>query len=79
MFNPKIEIKSVDEKDGSLFTEIYVNGHKLEGVRRFKLEREVGDSIPTLTVDLNALQLSVDHRCLLRASGVGNIEDIKFS
>lgn len=78
MFNPKIEIKSVDEKDGSIFTEIYVNGHKLEGVRRFKLEREVGDSIPTLTVDLNALRLSVDNRCLIRAFGVGDIEDIKF-
>lgn len=77
MANPKIEIKSITEGNGSIFTEIFIDGHKLRGVRSFKLERGVGDSIPTLTVDLNALNVSVDTDVLLYASGFGEME-IKF-
>ena len=77
MINPKIEIKTVNGENGSMFTEIYVDGHKLNGVRRFKLEQEVGNNIPILTVDLNALNVSTDTQVLLFQEGFGEIE-IKF-
>lgn len=73
MSNPRIEIKQVDGEQG-IFTEIYVDGHKLKGVRRFKLKQEVGNSIPVLTVDLNALNLSTDVRAVLMQEGYGEIE-----
>lgn len=67
MKNPKIEIKS----DGA-FTEIFVNGNKLDGVRSYTLSQEAGE-LPILTVDLNAFNLSVDAKALLMQKGVGNI------
>lgn len=66
--NQKIEIKT----DGA-FSDIYVDGHKLNGVRSFKLEHGVGNQFPVLTVDLNALNLSIDGEMLLRQEGYGNI------
>lgn len=73
----KIEIKTVGEK--SIFTEIYVDGHKLTGVRRFELKQEVGNNMPILTVDLNALDLSTDVQILkFNQYGMGEIEELKF-
>lgn len=76
MNNPRIEIKTKGDGE-SLFTEIYVDGHKLRGVRSFRLERKVGNSVPTLTVDLNALNIAVDQYVILKHDGYGEI-DIKF-
>lgn len=73
MGNPKIEIKQVDGKEG-IFTEIYVDGHKLRGVRSFELKQEIGNCIPVLTVDLNALNLSTDLSVVLKQKGYGEIE-----
>ena len=50
----KIEIHQVEQEQG-VFTEILVDGHRLEGVRSFELKQEVGNSMPTLSIDLNAL------------------------
>lgn len=72
--NPKIEIKSVD----GVFTEIYIDGHKLRGVRSWHLRHDGYGTAPTLTVDLNALDLSVDGKFLLKQKGYGEI-DISFS
>lgn len=75
---PKIEIRQVDGEHG-VFTEILIDGHKLNGVRRFELKQGVGDDVPTLTVDLNALNLSTDLQMLeINQDGVGEIESIKF-
>jgi hypothetical protein len=75
---PKIEIRQVDGEKG-IFTEILVDGHKLEGVRSFELKQEVGNSIPILSVDLNALDLSTDLKLLqVNQKGIGEIESIKF-
>ena len=49
----KIEIRQVDGEKG-IFTEILVDGHKLEGVRSFELKQGDGDSVPVLSIDLNA-------------------------
>ena len=70
--NQKIEIKTNGAK-----TEIFVDGHKLNGVRSYRLEHGVGNRVPTLTLDLNALNLSVDGEMLLRQEGFGNI-NIEF-
>lgn len=78
MKTPKIEIRQVDGEKG-IFTEILVDGHKLEGVRSFELKQEVGNSIPILSVDLNALDLSTDLKLLqVNQKGIGEIESIKF-
>lgn len=78
MKTPKIEIRQVDGEKG-IFTEILVDGHKLEGVRSFELKQGVGDSEPILSIDLNAFDLSTDLQFLkVNQNGVGEIEGIKF-
>lgn len=74
----KIEIRQVDGELG-IFTEVLIDGHKIDGVRSFELKQGVGNSIPTLTLDLNAFDFSTDLKMLkLRQSGQGEIESIKF-
>lgn len=78
MKTSKIEIRQVNGEKG-IFTEILVDGHKLEGVRSFELKQEVGNSIPILSVDLNALDLSTDLKLLqVNQKGIGEIESIRF-
>lgn len=70
---PKIEIKTKEGTSG-VFTEIYVDGHKLRGVRRAVLACEGGfNKIPTLTLDLNALDITADGEWLVRQEGYGEI------
>lgn len=76
--HPKIEIRTVESSKGP-FTEILIDGHKLPGVRRFELKQEVGNNLPILTIDLNALNLSTD--CMIISCnhyGMGEIESINF-
>lgn len=74
----KIEIRQAGDEKG-VFTEILIDGHKLTGVRSFELKQRVGDDAPTLTIDLNALELSTDLQILkVNQDGVGEIESIKF-
>jgi hypothetical protein len=74
----KIEIHQVEQEQG-VFTEILVDGHRLEGVRSFELKQEVGNSMPTLSIDLNALNLSTDLKLLqVNQKGIGEIESIRF-
>lgn len=74
----KIEIRQVDGEKG-VFTEILIDGHKLNGVRKFELKHCCGDLIPTLTIDLNAFELSTDMKYLkVNQECVGEIESIKF-
>lgn len=78
MKTPKIEIRQVEQEQG-VFTEILVDGNKLEGVRSFKLKQGVGNSVPILSIDLNALNLSTDLKLLqVNQKGIGEIESIKF-
>lgn len=78
MKTSKIEIRQVNGEKG-IFTEILVDGHKLEGVRSFELKQGVGDSVPVLSIDLNALNLSTDLQTLqVNQKGIGEIESIKF-
>ena len=67
----------IDIKTEGAFSEIYVDGHKLNGVRSYRLEHKAGGA-PILTVDLNALNLSVDGKVLLKQEGFGDI-NIDFS
>ena len=74
----KIEIRQVDGERG-IFTEVLIDGHKIDGVRSFTLNQGVGDGIPTLTLDLNALNLATDMRMVrIMQEGLGEIESIKF-
>lgn len=69
----KIEIKS----DGTGLTQIYIDGHKINGVRSYKLEQYATDT-PIFTVDLNALDVSVENGCILRHKGFLEEMEIKF-
>lgn len=68
MKNSRIEIKT----DGA-FSQIFIDGKKLNGVRNYKLEHAAGEA-PTLTLDLNAFDLTVDGQMLLIQKGVGEID-----
>ena len=74
----KIEIRQVDGEKG-IFTEILIDGHKIDGVRSFTLKQGVGDDIPTLTLDLNAFNLATDLKVVrIMQDGLGEIESINF-
>ena len=77
---PHIEIKSKKhDGNGTIFMEIFVDGHKLTGVRRFELRCNADEQLPTLTVDLNAIDISVDTELLrLNHYALGEIKDIIF-
>ncbi len=66
---PRIEIKS---KDGTL-TELYVDGHLVRGVRRLVFEKS-SRGMPVLTVDLNALNISIDTPAVIEQDGYGEME-----
>lgn len=73
----KIEIKQVENKHG-IFTEILIDGHKIDGVRSYELKQKAG-MVPVLTIDLNALDIATDLKMLLvKQDAVGEIESIKF-
>lgn len=74
----KIEIRQCNGEHG-VFTELLIDGHKIHGVRRFELKQSLEDKIPTLTIDLNALNAATDTPLLrFRQEGMGEIESIKF-
>ena len=57
-----VEIRSIG--DSSIFTEISINGHKLNGVRSFKLEQTAGQ-IARLTLDFSAMIVAVDQHVVV--------------
>ena len=73
MFAPDVQIKS---ENG--FTKIYIDGHPIEGVRSFSLKQGVGNDMPVLTLDINALNVSIDSRMQVFQEGMSNIKKIVF-
>ena len=65
----KIEIKSTD----GTFTDVFIDGYKIHGVRSMRFEKS-GHNIPVLSLDLNALDISVDSPMILKQEGYGDIE-----
>lgn len=59
---PKIGIRSKGK--GGIFTEIYIDGHRIDGVRSYKLEQVAG-RISRLTLDLNVINMAVDQEAIL--------------
>lgn len=55
----KIEIKTKGEAP-AIFTEISIDGHVVHGVRSFELKQDKDNGMPIVTLDFNALDLSVD-------------------
>ncbi len=66
---PRVEIKSKETG----ICQIFVDGHELKGVRRFKLEEKFAD-FPILTVELNAFDVTVDSPCIVYHEGLGELE-----
>lgn len=78
MKTSKIEIRQCNGEQG-VFTELLIDGHKINGLRSFELKQLPGNSVPTLTIDLNVFDLTTDVSILkLRQSGMGEVESIKF-
>ena len=65
----KIEIKTCE--NNPIGSEIYISGQKIEGVRAFELTQKAGD-LPRLRLDINALNLSIDQKCVCTAEGWGD-------
>jgi hypothetical protein len=60
------------------FTEICIDGRKIDGVRSYELKQDKA-GFPVLTIDLNAFDIATDLRTLqLNQKYVGGIESIKF-
>lgn len=74
---PKIEIKTIGEAP-SLSTEVLIDGHKISGVRSVTYENSVVDRIPTVKLELIALDTSIDSPvCHLNFGDMG-IKSIEF-
>lgn len=72
----KIEIRQVEGE--KIFTEICIDGHKIDGVRSYELKQDKA-GFPVLTIDINAFDIATDLRTLqLNQKYVGGIESIKF-
>lgn len=67
MATQKVEVISTKGK-----TVVLIGGHKIENIRSISLKQDAGD-IPVLTVDLNALNLSIDADAILMQKGYGEI------
>lgn len=71
----KIEIRQVEGE--KIFTEICIDGHKIDGVRGYELKQDKA-GFPVLTIDLNAFDIATDLRTLqLNQKYVGTIKSIK--
>ena len=68
----RVEIKSID---GTL-TELFIDGHLVRGVRSLKFEKKSRE-MPVLTVDLSALNISIDSPMAIEQTGYGEMK-IKF-
>lgn len=73
MKKPHIEIRTKENTSG-IFTEIVIDGHILRGVRSWELSSNGNNAMPTLTLDLNALDLTVDGEFVTRQKGYEEIE-----
>lgn len=75
----KLEIKSEQLESGVICTEIFVDGNQIKGVRGFSLRQDLETNIPILSIDLNAMDLSVDCPLVkVNQSGMGTIKCIEF-
>lgn len=74
---PKIEIKTIGDEP-SLFTEVLIDGHKISGVCSVKYENSVPDRIPTVTLELIALDTSIDSPVSHLNFGDMGIKSIEF-
>ena len=63
-----IEIRTCKEL-GRTFTEVYLDGKKLRGVRSWNLSHDGTNSIPRLLLDLNAFDIAVDADALAMQKG----------
>ena len=54
-FYPEIRLKT----NGTTVTDITINGHKINGVRSVTFSAEA-DSIPTVLLELNALDMEIE-------------------
>lgn len=74
---PKIEIKTKGNAP-SLFTEVFIDEHKISGVRSVKYENSVEDKVPTVTLELIALDTSIDSPVSHLNFGDMGIKSIEF-
>lgn len=68
------ELKIKTSDTGSLGTEIFIDGHKIKGVRKYTLVHEPGQ-IPILQLDLNAFDLDIEEPAVItRQDYMGDIK-----
>lgn len=79
MANQSIRIVTKEnEETRTLKTEIFIDGKKLTGVRSYTLKHEAG-SISTLTLELNAFDLTVESPFVkMNEKNMGEIKEIIF-
>lgn len=74
----KIEIKTMGEPP-SVFTQVTIDGHPIHGVRAISYGNDIEEKIPIVSLDLNALDVSVDsviNKVDMKRGG--EIAEIKF-
>ena len=76
----RIEIKSKETGgNGSVFTEVFLDGKQIHGVKEIRFENSVNDRLPIVTIDLVGLDVSIDSTHFeLRHEGFGAIKSIEF-
>lgn len=72
----KIEIKPRKEGEVISNVHLFINGTEIRDIRKIEFKTEP-NLVPTLTVDLNAFDISIDSECLMYQEGVGAINFIE--
>lgn len=78
MHYSKIEIKTIGETP-SMTTEVLIDGKEIHGIRSLSYENNAWDKVPTLTLELNALDVSIDSDCVnLEIGKMGSVSKLIF-
>ena len=72
----KIEIKPRKEGEVISNVHLFINGTEIHNIRKLEFKTEP-NSVPTLTIDLNIFDISIDSECLMYQEGVGAINFIE--
>lgn len=66
-----IEIKTYQKETGHIVSELYFDGHKVDGVRSIKFKHHAGE-LPVLAVELNAVDVSTSQDVVMIQESVAD-------
>lgn len=74
-----VKIRTINGDAGRPFTEVFIDGRKIYGVRSVTMNHDSNKNlVPTITLELNALDFDIDGTYLVQTEKYGDIKSITF-